>query len=69
MSSKFRNICSETGIVINKGDDILYDTNTKKAFCKQSQRYTSETESACVASHIEANENADYDNFCRQNNI
>jgi hypothetical protein len=38
-SSKKECMCAETLVVINKGQNVLYVPETKKAYCKSSERY------------------------------
>ena len=42
MISKFKSTCHETGNVISKGEHILYDTASRKAYCSKSQKYKAE---------------------------
>lgn len=69
ITARFNSSCCQTGAVIKKGNDILYDTHTKEVFCRESGRYKSELDAAHTASYIRANEEAYFDDFCRENNI
>ena len=69
IKARFKSSCSQTGTIIKKGDNILFDTNTKKVFCEQSEKYQSELECVNVASCVQANEDAYFDDFCQRNNI
>lgn len=67
--ARFKSKCAETGTTVQKNEGCLYDRTTKKVYCKDSTKYKNELESSFLASHIEAQENAYFDNFCQANNI
>lgn len=69
ISARFSSRCAETGNRISKDDSILYDTESKKAYCSKSKFYLDEAERRAVASYVEAQENAYFDNFCLANRI
>lgn len=69
ITASFRSSCCQTGAMIKKGDDILYDTHTKEVFCRESERYKSELDAVNTASYVRANEESSFDDFCRKNNI
>lgn len=64
MISKFKSICHETGNVISKGEHILYDTASRKAYCSKSQKYKVEKECQQTAAYIQVQEDAYFDNLC-----
>ena len=66
MISKFQSACAEAGTVIKKGDPIYFDG---KAYGEKSTVYKENKENAEISAHIQANENAYFDNFCLKNNI
>lgn len=67
--SKFKSRCNETGATINKGELIYYSKGERKAYCERSDRFKEEQACKHTADMIRANENAYFDNFCRDNNI
>jgi hypothetical protein len=69
MISKFKSVCQETGKVISKGEYILYDTASRKAYSSQSKKYQSEQECVQTAAYIQAQEDAYFDNFCNKYGI
>lgn len=69
IEARFTSKCFETGITINKHDNILYNPVTKRAYCSESKKYKQEAEQQSIASHIQAQEDACFDNFCINNTI
>jgi len=69
INAKFKGKCAETGAIIAKGKNCLFDRVNKKVYCRSSKKYTQEEETANTSSFIEAQENAYFDNFCQTNNI
>jgi len=69
ITAKFKSVCAETGKVIKKGDQMIYDYQTKKCYCMDSQTATKHNEPTQESLHVQANEDAYFDNFCQQNNI
>ena len=73
ITAKFNSKCAETGAMIRKGEEMIYDYSTKKCYCKSStiyKRYEDEEhEARNTRGYIEAQENAYFDNFCYANNI
>ena len=69
MISKFKSVCQETGKVISKGEYILYDTASRKAYSSQSKKYKSEQECVQTVAYIQAQEDAYFDNFCNKYGI
>lgn len=66
ISSRFKSACAETGKTIQAGETIYFDG---KAYSKESKTYKDRKEAGQIFAHITANENAYFDNFCRENNI
>jgi hypothetical protein len=69
INAKFSSTCTETGAVIAKGENCLYDRVNKKVYCRSSKKYQEQQEIINTSSIIEAQENAYFDNFCDTNNI
>jgi hypothetical protein len=69
ITAKFASTCPETRKAIKKGDTVLYDPAEKKAYHKESQKYLAATTRNTDADHVQAQENAYFDNFCSANNI
>lgn len=69
ITARFSSKCAETNTTINKGDNILYDAHTKKVYCSRSAKYQDEAEQQSIASYIQGQEEACFDNFCNKNNI
>ena len=66
ITSRFASTCAETGTKIQRNESIYYDG---KAYCTSSSRYKRAKEIGQTFAHIQANEEAYFDNFCRDNNI
>lgn len=66
IQSRFASNCKETNAKIKKGDPIYFDGN---AYSSSSKTYQNAKENEQTYSHIEAQENAYFDNFCYSNNI
>ena len=66
LTAKFNSICAETGEKLKKGDLIIYDPTTKKAYsinsskAKQAQE---EAESKSVNDYIQAQEDAFFNHY------
>lgn len=69
IQAKFKGICHETGKTIAKGDSILYNTDTKKAYSSESSMYKKAYECTQDAYYVQAQEDAYFDNFCQRNGI
>ncbi len=72
--AKFKSKCAETGNIIKKGDECIYDPETKKVYCMKStavQRFEeNEARDHYYAGQMaQANEEEFFENFCQQNNI
>jgi RNA polymerase-binding transcription factor DksA len=66
IKSKFNGKCAETGKAIYKYELIYFDGCT---YCQESTKYKENKEALETLGHVEANENAYFDNFCLSNNI
>ena len=66
MYSKFASNCAETSAKIKKGDPIYFDGH---AYSSSSKTYQNAKETEQTSCHIQAQENAYFDNFCYSNNI
>jgi hypothetical protein len=69
INAKFKSKCAETGAVIAKSENCLYDRATRKVYCRTSKMFLAEQETENTSSFIEAQENAYFDNFSQANNI
>jgi hypothetical protein len=69
INAKFKSKCAETGQVIEKGENCLYDRVNKKVYCRSSKKFLEEQEAENTSSFIESQENTYFDNFCQTNNI
>jgi hypothetical protein len=66
IKAKFNSKCAETGAQIKKGDNMLYDPNTKKCYSKISdtcRKFLDDSE------NIQDPGEQYFDNFCQRNNI
>lgn len=61
MISRFNTTCAETNKKISKGEIIFYDSQIKKGFCKDSNRYNNEAHAMSTDEYIQAQENAYYE--------
>ena len=68
MHAKFDSKCGQTGNQIKKGDHIYYVPG-RAAFCSESKVYQDQKEQEQTAAHVQANEDAFFDNFSLRNNI
>lgn len=66
ITARFNSKCADTNKVIKKGDRIYYDGG--KAYCKDAKYYKI-ADFSLDSAHVQANEDAYFDNFCRNNNI
>lgn len=65
MIAKFKSTCPETGIILKKGDPIVYDNKSRKAFhptAPSIQQYPDQS-----GDIIQANEEAYFDNWASAN--
>lgn len=69
LTAKFNSKCAETGKAIKKGEPIAYDRVNKKAYCKDSNAFKNQKDSNDTAAHVQAQENAYFDNWAQQNGI
>lgn len=61
IKTQFNTRCAETGDLIIRGDMILLDG--KKAYSPRSKKFQAYSEEKSLASYIEAQENAYWDEF------
>jgi hypothetical protein len=66
IKAKYNGKCAETGRTIYKYELIYFDG---KAYSEASKVYKESKEALETLGHVEANENAYFDNFCLSNNI
>ena len=69
IAAKFSSKCAETGAQIKKGDKMYYDYSTRKCYSLISKKAKEQTEVNQDAAHVQAQEDAYFDNFCQHNNI
>ncbi len=67
MQAKFDSKCAQTGASIKRGADIYYVPG-RGSFCESSAVYK-EHRANNDAAHVQAQEEAYFDNFCQKNNI
>jgi hypothetical protein len=67
IQAKFSSKCAKSGKRIKKGDTIIYDIYKKLTYIpgNEPKDYTYQDDGKMV----QAQENAYFDNFCRENNI
>lgn len=68
ITAKFNSNCKQTGNKIKKGDHIYYVPG-RGSFHLESEIYKEHREVNIIADHIQANEDAYFDDFCSENNI
>jgi hypothetical protein len=68
ISAKFNSKCIQTGKEIKKGDHIYYFPG-RGAFSSDSDVYKDHRGNQATADHVQAQEDAYFDNFCSRNNI
>jgi hypothetical protein len=68
MHAKFDSKCAQTSMKIKKGDHIYYHPGFG-AYAENSKVYQEHKGNNSIADHIQANEEAYFDNFCSKNNI
>ena len=66
IKAKYNGKCAETGRTIYKYELIYFDG---RSYCQESTKYKESKEAMETLGHVEANENAYFDNFCLSNNI
>lgn len=70
ITAKFNSKCAETGKALRKGDTIVYDPETRKAYHLDSRMAKAEAAmQSNDAQYVAAQENAYFDNFCQANGI
>ena len=65
--ARFNSKCSQTGMIIKKGDSMYYDYDSRKAYHINSPKANEIYESKCVRDYVEAQEDAMFDRFCLNN--
>lgn len=65
--AKFNSKCAETGIKLNKGDDIYYDPHSRKAYHPSAKKVNESIEADNIRQYMEAQESAYYDRFISLN--
>ncbi len=68
INAKFNSLCKQTGTKIKKGDHIYY-VSGRGSFCLTSTVYQDQKSQGQTAAHVQANEEAYFDDFCSKNNI
>jgi hypothetical protein len=68
ITAKFNSNCKQTGNKIKKGDHIYY-VSGRGSFHFESEIYKEHRQVNIIADHIQANEDAYFDDFCSENNI
>lgn len=68
ITAKFTSTCPRTGLTIRRGTPCLYDPDTRRAYHSTASLPT-EPDDKDLSDHIQAQEDAYFDNFCQQNNI
>jgi len=68
ITAKFDSKCAQTGEQIKKKQHIYYVPG-RGAFCENSKAYQDQREVKSTLDHVQANEEAYFDNFSRNNNI
>lgn len=67
ITAKFNSICSDTGLKLERGTTIFYDTEIKKAYHLSSlfaqKKYDAESERLSVMSYIQAQEEAMFEKY------
>jgi len=64
--AKFDSTCAETGVKLKKGDTIIYDSDTKKAYSLTSntaKKNQDEAECKSTADYIQAQEEAYFNRY------
>ncbi len=75
ITAKFKSKCAQTGRTIDKGEEMIYDYKNKKCYSFYSlvwSSYVKENGEPLMtddAKLVQAQEEAYYDNFCKNNNI
>lgn len=70
ITAKFKSICAETGKIIKKGDRCIYDPADRKVYSMASVMADAEkAHQSQDARHVQAQEDAYFDNFCQSNGI
>lgn len=69
ITARFNSVCAEIGKKLKRGDLIIYDYSTRKAYHLEApearQRYQQASEAESVRSYVRAQEEAYFDNRYR----
>ncbi len=63
ITARFISTCAETGLRIGKGEEMLYDYDTKKCYCRSSQQFNNQDVDRSTRDMVQANEEAYFDNL------
>jgi hypothetical protein len=63
INAKFKSKCFETGKVINKGELMLYDYDTRKCYSMASKKAEENNEAENIKSYCNAQENAYFERY------
>lgn len=67
ITAKFNSTCSDTGLKLERGTTIFYDTETKKAYHLSSEfaqkKYDAESERLSVMAYVQAQEEAMFEKY------
>lgn len=66
ITAKFNSKCAATGQAIKKGENIIYDQTTKRAYKLGNEPKNQYSDDANI---VQAQEDAYFDNFCQNNGI
>jgi hypothetical protein len=65
INAKFKSTCHETSKVINKGDLMLYNYDTRKCYCLTSKKAEDWEDSKNVSNLVQAQEDAMFERYER----
>lgn len=65
--ARWNSKCSETGKVIPKGENMLYDPEKRKCYSKESEAFKNWINEPDAAGNMV--KEASFDDFCNRNNI
>ena len=69
ITAKFHSYCAETNKLIRKGHEMYFDRVERKCYILASNKVKRYLENQSLSNHIQAQENAYFDNFCSYNKI
>ena len=67
--AKFDGYCAETNKHFRKGHEMYFDLTERKCYHVASNKVQNFLADQSLGNHIQAQENAYFDNFCSSNNI